>query len=149
MRKKNTHLVPALAAAITVMLAVAGCGDSSPVTPSKETLVYSGRLLSRTIVPHALDLERAGTIAIELTELRAILVEVNPFDPVLRIGVGVGSFDENLACQLSIRPTFTEGLRRTLLVDAAVNCLAVFDNGTLPPDSLVAYEVLVHDESAS
>ena len=143
MKQRNLHLTLVLAAA----LAVAGCGDSSPVTPGKEPLIFSGQLASRTSESHTLTLERTGTISIELTELRAIFVHVQDLEAVLAIGVGIGLFDDEAVCIPSIRPTFTQGGTRSVLITEDVNCVSVFDNGTLPPDALVAYEVILRDQS--
>jgi hypothetical protein len=145
MKLKNLNL----ALAFVVMLTAAGCGDSSPVTPGKEPLIYTGQLASRESNSHTLTLERNGTVSIELTNLRAIFVKVvDPFETVLRIGVGVGSFNDDEVCIPSIRPTFTEGLIRTVLLTRDANCVSVFDNGTLPARAVVAYVVTVRDESA-
>ncbi len=144
MKQRNLHLTIAVA----LLLAVAGCGDSSPVTPDKEPLIFSGQLASLTSESHTLRLERTGTVSIELTELRAIFVHVQDLETVLAIGVGVGLFNDEEVCIPTIRPTFTKGFSRSLLITADLNCVSVFDNGTLPQEALVAYEVTLRDESA-
>lgn len=150
MRQRNTSLAPLVAVTFVVMLVAVGCGDSSPVTPNKEPIIYTGELASLGTESHDLGLERSGTVSIELTELRALFVRLDSINPTpLRIGVGIGAFNEAGICVPTIRPTFTEGLKRTVLLGSAANCLSVFDNGTLPPSSLVSYQVTVFDESQS
>ena len=89
-------------------------------------------------------------MGIELTELRSLFVRLDPIAPTpLRIGVGIGAFNEAGICVPTIRPTFWEGLKRSVLLGSAANCLSVFDNGTLPPSSLVRYQVTLFDEGQS
>lgn len=150
MRQRNTHLAPLVAVILVVALIAAGCGDSSPVTPNKDPLIFSGQLASLGSDSYSLGLERSGTVGIELTELRALFVIHDPIAPsALRIGVGIGSFNEDGVCIPTIRPTFWEGLKRSVLLGSEANCLSVFDNATLPPSSLVRYRVTVFDESQS
>jgi hypothetical protein len=150
MRQRNTHLVPLVAVTLAVALIATACGDSSPVTPNKEPLIFSGQLASRGFESHNLGLERSGTVSIELTELRSLFVRLDPINPIpLLIGVGIGAFNSNGVCVPTIRPTFTEGLKRSVLLGSAANCLSVFDQGTLPASSLVKYTVTVFDESSS
>jgi hypothetical protein len=150
MRHRIKHLAPLVAVTLAVLLGVAGCGDSSPVTPSKEPIIYSGQLASLGVESHELGLLRSGTISIVLSELRALFVRLDTLNPTpLRIGVGIGAFNEDGVCLPTIRPTFTDGLKRTVLLSSTANCLSVFDNGTLPGSSLVHYEVTILDESQS
>ena len=138
-----------LAVALTTVLVAGGCGDSSPVTPNREPLIFTGRLASNTTDSHPLPLLRSGTIRIELTELTAIFVQIDDTAPSLALGVGIGAFDDKELCVPTLRPTFTEGGAVTVLPSSDIDCLAVFDSGRLPEESLVAYVVTVTDASKS
>ena len=101
---------------LTTVLVAGGCADSSPVTPDREPLVFTGILASESTDSHPLPLLRSGTIRIELTELTAIFVQVeDKDDPSLVLGVGIGAFDDEELCIPTLRPTFSEGGSTTVL----------------------------------
>lgn len=134
---------------LTTVLVAGGCADSSPVTPGREPLVFTGRLTSNTTDSHSLPLLRSGTIRIELTELTAIFVQIDDSAPSLVLGVGIGVFDDKGLCIPTLQPIFGEGSSVTVLPSSDIDCLAVFDSGRLPEGSLVAYVVTVTDASES
>jgi hypothetical protein len=133
----------------------AGCGDDSPVTPGREPLSYSGRLEAEGFHSYALPLERGGTVRVEVTRLTPVWIEITALEEetvlatVLTIGVGIGAFDEEGACDLELRPNLALNRSVTVLLSENVNCLAVFDSGLLPDNSVVDYTVVVTDAAKS
>ena len=147
--------IPQLIGGLAAVLLLAGCGDDSPVTPGREPLTFEGRLASAGFESHALLLERGGTVRLEVVDLTPIFIDISDLgadvdlEEVLAVGIGIGEFDEEGECLLELRPTVTQGRIVTVLVSDEIDCLAVFDSGQLPPDSLISYIVVVTDAAGS
>lgn len=145
------YRVPRCLVAVGLLAVLVGCGDTSPVTPGREPLTYEGEIASEGFNSHELLLERGGTVRVQLVELSPIFLDISDLPPnatleeALGVGVGIGEFNEEGTCVLELRPTLVVGRIVTVLLSDNINCLAVFDSGQLPPDSLLRYRVVVTD----
>jgi hypothetical protein len=126
-------------------IALAGCGDDPVTTPEGQPIVFTGQLRQGQREERPLVLAEEGTIRIEATKLSPVLVEAPEGEvPPLAMGVGIGDVVDG-QCTITFGESLAEGDNLTVFVDDAVQCLLFFDNGTFPPDAIVAYTVTVED----
>ena len=132
--------------ALFATLALGGCGSSGPTTPNSEDLVYSGVLETNDRETRPLLLVDEGTVRFTLTKADPLLIQLPPgFDEAFfSIGVGIGQASEG-DCSVTFGTSLLVNESLTVFVSDVEHCLVVFDDGSLPPDAKIEWEVVVTD----
>jgi hypothetical protein len=126
---------------VAVALAVAGCGDPAPSTPTSipdavlSTDKFAGSLTTGGEQYHLLQ-ARAGQVTMTLKG-------VGP-DAALKIGMEIGVFSTISCTAVMQNPSATIGNQLVGLTTSLTTlCVRVFDPGNIVADSTVTYEVWV------
>ena len=132
--------------ALVAVLALVGCGDSGPTTPGSEDLVYNGILSTSERDTRPLILVDEGTVRFTLTKANPLLIELPPgqTEVFFSVGVGVGSTVEG-ECSITFATSLLESESLTVFLSDTEHCLIVFDDGSLPEDAKIEWEVVVSD----
>jgi hypothetical protein len=131
----------ALPLLLLALLALPGCSDS-PTEPDA-TLRFTGSLTRGARVEHPLSLPHGGNLTLTLEDLNIRLLDVGALHPSLvRVLVGLGRPAESGACDVSTTSVMVEGTVSSFGLRAGEYCLAVFDNGILPEESLIEYTLV-------
>ena len=132
---------PALPLLLLALLALPGCSDSS--TEPDTTLRLRGSLTRSARVEHAVSMPHGGNLTLTLEDLNIRLLDVGALNPALvRVLVGLGRPDAAGACDVSTTSAMVERSVSSFGLRAGEYCLAVFDNGLLPEESLIEYTLV-------
>ena len=121
---------------LALLLLAAGCGSSSPATPSTPpvTDTLTGTLDPTNLNAHTFTASAGGTATITL-------VSLDP--PVQAVGIGLGAVTNgNCSLQVTNSPFTAGAIWETTLAGAGQYCVAIYDIGFLTQSETYSIKVV-------